>query len=202
MKKVLLLGSESESRQNLLIQAKIPFHVIGHIFDEAECDWSLPFEQLLKNIAQEKMAHVILPEGKDGDTCFVLTADTLGKDIDGIIHGKPISKADAIAKIRSLRRGGIVATAFCLEKKIFKNTIWQIDERVLEIVTTKYIFDMPDEWIEQYLDEVPHYQSISGAITIEGFGAQFLKSIDGSYTTIIGLPMFELREALERLGFY
>lgn len=202
MKKILLLGSESHSRQKLLIEAKIPFHVIGHTADETVCDWGRPFEQLLKHIAQEKMDHVVLPSGKEDDQCFVLTADTLGRDVDGTIHGKPIDKADAIAKIKSLGKGGIVATAFCLDKKQFKDGAWRVDERIEQVVATKYEFNMADEWIEKYLHAVPQYLTISGGITIEGYGAQFLKSIDGSYTTIIGLPMFELREALQQIGFY
>jgi len=202
MKNILLLGSESASRQKLLIDSKIHFHVVGHSADEAACDWGVPFEQLLKNIAQEKMAHIMLPDGKEGDACFVLTADTMGKDNEGLVHGKPADKADAINKIKQLRKGGVVATAFCLDKKVFTGGAWQVKERIEETVTTRYEFDMPDEWIERYLKEVPHYQSVSGALTIEGFGAQFLKSIDGSYTTIIGLPMFELREALQKLNFF
>ena len=42
----------------------------------------------------------------------------------------------------------------------------------------------------------------SNAIAIEGCGGQFLQWVRGSYTTIVGLPMFELREALEEIGFY
>jgi predicted house-cleaning NTP pyrophosphatase (Maf/HAM1 superfamily) len=29
-----------------------------------------------------------------------------------------------------------------------------------------------------------------------------LKTVTGSYSTIIGLPLFEVREALEKLGFF
>ncbi len=202
MKNILFLGSESHSRQKLLTEAKIPFHVIGHTADETACDWSVPFEQLLTHIAVEKMKHVVLPIGKEGDYCFVLTADTMGKDADGKIHGKPIDEADAIEKIKSLRKGGIIATAFCLDKKQFANDAWRVQERIEQVVTTKYEFDMPDEWIEKYLQAVPEYLTLSGAITIEGYGAQFLKSINGSYTTIIGLPMFEVRKALQKLKFF
>jgi predicted house-cleaning NTP pyrophosphatase (Maf/HAM1 superfamily) len=40
-----------------------------------------------------------------------------------------------------------------------------------------------------------------GAGRIEDFGENFLKSVNGSYTTILGLPMFELRRALKEIGF-
>lgn len=41
----------------------------------------------------------------------------------------------------------------------------------------------------------------AGAVTIEEFGMQFVKEIHGSYSNIIGLPLFEVRHALKTLGF-
>lgn len=202
MKHILYLGSTSRSRHQLLKESKIPFEVVYQSADESACDWGLPFLQLLKTIAVHKMDHVILPPGYEDEIRFVLTGDTMGCDIDGVIHGKPYDREDAIHKIKSLRKGGSVATAFCLDKKIWKGDSWQTQERILEYVNTTYVFDMPDAWIEKYLQAVPYYLDISGAIIVGGYGAQFLKSIQGSYSTILGLPMFEVREALERLGFF
>ena len=138
MKNILLLGSESASRQQLLKNAQIPFKTIGHSADETLCDWGLPFPELLQRIALEKMKHVILPNGKESEICYVLTADTMGKDKNGIIHGKPIDKDDAITKIKALRGEGLVATAFCLEKNQWKNGKWQLIDRITQYVETKY----------------------------------------------------------------
>ena len=63
------------------------------------------------------MDHVLLPQGGEGEVRIVLTADTMSTDLDGVVHGKPVSRQDAIHKIKTLRRGGVVATAFCLDKK-------------------------------------------------------------------------------------
>jgi nucleoside triphosphate pyrophosphatase len=199
---ILLLGSQSFSRQRLLHEAKIPFQVIEQNADESVCDWGLSFDVVLKSIALEKMKHVLLPDGKEGDECFVLTADSMCKDADGIIHGKPIDKADAINKLKAWRKGGYAATAFCLEKKRLVNGIWHITDQVIEVVSATFEFDMPDTWIEKSLKEIPQYLSLAGAFTVTGYGAQFLKSVNGSYTTIIGLPMFEIREALQELDFF
>jgi len=202
MKHILCVGSSSRSRHQLLEEAKIPYQVVQQSADETVCDWGLPFVQVLQNIAQYKMDHVILPQGNQDEVRFVLTADTLGCDSNGLIHGKPLDRADAIKKIKALRGGGSVATAFCLDKKVWKNNEWHVGERVLECVSTKYVFDIPDSWIERYLEAVPYYLTIGGAITVDSFGAQFLKEIQGSYSTVLGLPMFEVRLALERLGFF
>ena len=64
-----------------------------------------------------------------------------------------------------------------------------------------YVFEVPEEWIDIYLEKSVGLRA-SGAIAIEDFGEQFLKSVSGSYSAIVGLPMFELREALSQLGFF
>ncbi len=63
-----------------------------------------------------------------------------------------------------------------------------------------YEFEVPEECIVRYL-AVSYGMKAAGAITIEGYGAQFLKKVEGSYSAIIGLPLFELREALQKLDF-
>lgn len=61
--------------------------------------------------------------------------------------------------------------------------------------------DLPDEWIDSYLEKTGAL-SAAGALVIDDFGSLFFKSMAGSYTGIIGLPLSELREALSELGFF
>ncbi len=198
----LYFGSKSEPRKMLLEEAQIPFMVVSQNADESQCDWGLPLPQLVLNIALYKMQHVILPDGtQDGDICFVLTADTMSHDKTGKIHAKPVDRADAIAKIKATREGSFLCTAFCLDRKIWRNGAWEIDERVADIVSAEFSFIISDEWIDTYLEKVP-FLDVSGGIAVERYGNQFLKVVQGSYATIIGLPLFEVREALEKLGFY
>lgn len=201
MKQILLLGSKSPSRKELLVQSKISFEVIQQDADETVCDWNLPLEQLVKSIALHKMAHVILPTGNEGDVCFVLTADTLSQDMDGNIHGKPIDRKDARIKIIAARKGSRLCTGFCLDKKVWIKGKWQVEKRIEKQVSAHYLFDIPDEWIDRYLDNSVGLHA-SNAIAIEGYGGQFLRSVQGSYTTIVGLPLYELRQALEQIGFF
>ena len=198
----LLLASGSASRKMLLEQMQIPFQVIAQSADESACDWGLRFQQLLISIAIAKMDHAQLPQGAEGDEIFVLTADSMCQDKQGVIHGKPIDKADAIAKIKALRQGGVVGSAFCLDRKKFENNEWTIKARIAKYVETSYVFDMPDEWIERYFELFPDYLHVAGGVSVEGYGQQFLKSINGSYTCLIGLPLFELRQSLQEIGFF
>jgi len=201
IKNVLLLGSKSPSRQKLLQEAKVPFTLVEQDVDETKCDWALPLEQVVESIALYKMQHLILPQGKEGDHCFVLTADTLSQDHEGGINGKPVDRADAFVKIKGARKGSRLVTAFCLDKKVFVDGAWSIEKRIIQCESAQYEFIIPDHWIDIYLDNSLGL-SASNAIAIEDFGSQFLKVMHGSYSTIVGLPMYEVREALESLGFF
>jgi len=199
----LFLGSNSQSRQRLLQEAHIPFEVVGHSADETACKvGSMSPQQLVETIALEKMKHVNLPaSASGGDVCFVLTADTLCITQDGEVQGKPADKFDAIEKIKAARGGAQVGTAFCLDKRVYKFDEWKVAKRIQEFVHTDYVFDVPDEWIDLYLEKSLGFSG-SGAIAVEAFGDQFLKTVNGSYSAIIGLPMFELRLALIEIGFF
>lgn len=187
----------------LLRAAKIPFIVIDQDADETACDWGLPIPQLVERIALYKMEHAIVPAGKqEGEHCFVLTADTLSCDPNGNTNGKPIDREDAIKKIKAGRGGtSQLSTAFCLDKKIWISNHWITEKRIVRVVSATYIFDVPDQWIERYMENSVGYRA-SGAVAIEDYGAQFLKVMQGSHSAIIGLPMFELREALDEVEFF
>ncbi len=201
-KNILYFGSKSQSRRMLLEESHIPFVVVNQDADESQCDWGLPLPQLVLSIALYKMQHVIVPDGnKEGDICFVLTADTMAHDKNGVIHGKPVDRADAIEKIKIAAQGKFLCTAFCLDKKIWQSGGWITIERIADIVSAEFLFIVPDEWINIYLENTP-FLDVSGAIAVEKYGNQFLKTVHGSYSTIIGLPLFEVRQALEKVGFF
>ena len=201
-KNVLYFGSKSQSRRMLLEESQIPFVVVGQDANESECDWGLPLPQLVLSIALHKMDHVILPDGNDeGDICYVLTADTMSHDKTGKIHGKPIDRDDAIAKIKASAAGSFLCTGFCADRRVWRNNVWVLEERITDVVSAEFIFFVPDNWIDIYLEKTP-FLDVSGGMAIEKYGNQFLKTVQGSYSTIIGLPLFEVREALEKLGFF
>ncbi len=200
MKQTLYLGSKSPSRQMLLKEAGIPFILLDQSADESMCDWTLPLEQVVKAIALYKMEHVLLPVGAEGDEIVVLTADTLSQDKNGKIEGKPENRDDAVRQLKAARNGSRLCTAFCLDKKRFTKGQWVLVHRIAQVVRAEYEFMVPDEWLDRYLANVA-VLNCANAIAIEAYGNQFLKTVQGSYSTIVGLPMFEVREALAELGF-
>ena len=206
-KNVLLLGSKSPSRRSLLEQSKIPYVVIEQNSDELICKIGLTRVQQVSAIALQKMDHAILPMSPLNHlnhyqkTIFVLTADTLTEDSNGNIHGKPVDYDDAVAMIKMARKGMFLSTAFCLALKVWQGNSWTTKKIETHVVSAEYVIDVPDRVIDYYLKNTISLQC-AGGFAIEDLGLQFVKSVHGSYSTIMGLPLFELRQALEDFDFF
>lgn len=198
----LFLASKSYSRALLLTSAQIPFTVIGQEADELQCDWGLPLEELVLSIAHHKMAHAVLPTSAENEEILVLTADTLTQDMAGTVYGKAATYDDAVKTIKALQNGSRVATGFRLDKKAMRNGVWELCESHSAVVTAACVFNIPDQWIDLYLQKEPLALKAAGAMVIEGYGQQFLQSVTGSYSAIMGLPLYEVRLALEARGFF
>lgn len=198
----LYLASKSSSRRYLLDVSNIAYQVIAQDADECCADLSRGLEYAVQEIALSKMDHAVIPPvSKKGDMCYVLTADSLVQDADGRICGKPVDIQEAIVMLKNARRGSRVATAFCLDKKIWCEGRWQLVDRITEVVQARYCITIPDDFLEKYFEQVVVLDCAGGCF-IEGFGMQFVEYVDGSYSTIMGLPLFEVRSALKKLGFF
>ncbi len=203
MKDVLYLASGSLQRKILLEQADINFKVIGHNADECAVNVNGNFKEYVLNIAQEKLNHVDFSRIKSEQPIFVLTADTLvythkTKEI----LCKPKDIEDAKRMLGILREQMVDATTgCCLEKKVFKNNSWQTVEHKHWTTTSQAEFIVQDEDFDEYFKHLPQaLKSASGGI-IENYGQRFCKTINGSCSNIIGLPIFELVQALKQIGF-
>ena len=197
---ILLLASSSPSRQMLLENAGIPFSLITQSADEQVTACQLTDTVLA--IAHQKMAHVILPDNLDiSRPLFILTADTLVQNKEGRIQGKPTDIDDAVRMVKEAREGLEVSTAFCLQKRVWQNNAWVVAEQHEEIVNAHCVVDIADNLIIPYIQKA-NTMRCAGAIAIEKLGSSFLKSVSGSYSTIIGLPLFEVRQALTKMGFF
>lgn len=201
IKNQLFLASQSSSRKMLLQSCQIPFSLLAQSADESQCSLSQPLEHLVRQLALLKMKHISLPIADEGCVAFFLTADTMTMDSSGNLLGKPVDRKDAVRMLKSCRNGAIVGTAFCLERKIFKSNNWITQETIVDYDQASCIVDIPDVFLDFYLDRVS-FMHVSGGIAIEGFGDQFVTEIKGSYSAILGLPMYKVREALYVLGFY
>lgn len=199
----IYLASSSTSRQKMLQEVGISFISIGHSADETNCNALSILEERVLALAELKMVHAYLPPvGPEGTIIFVLSADTLTAGPNGQIYGKPLDAADARAILQATN--GIFSqttTGFCLDKKRACGAQWETIIRVARAVSGQTLCDMPSRWIDTYLQHSAALGA-SGALAVEGFGGLFVKEVRGSYSAIRGLPLDELREALEEVGFF
>lgn len=201
----LYLGSQSSSRQRLLELARIPFKIIGHTSDEQPRLGTKDFQEYVRAVAHGKMRSLKLPEPSKLDVpeIFTLTADTLVKNTQTQqVYGKPFSKDHAVKMIQSMRDVPVeIVTAVCIARFSHDNGQWRKGVQEDIISTTQVEFWIDDEMIESYFKVLPQALKSAGASIIEDHGLTYLKSIKGSFTGVIGLPMYEVRHVLKGMGF-
>lgn len=200
---VLYLASQSQSRKKLLTLAQIPFVVIEHKSDECGIEITEDFEKYVMAIAKHKMEQVVIPKEIKEKIIFVLSADTLIRTAKTkVMLGKPENKKDAERMISLLRNEPAeLITACCLDKKENFNGSWKTIVEKHWTTPATLTFSIEPEMVDKYFEEEPGALKACGAGVVEGFGLNFLKSMTGSFTSVLGLPLFELRQALKELGF-
>lgn len=204
--KQLYLASQSASRKQILTEAGIPFKLISHNCDEEAVALNDNFEDYVMSIATGKNESIISETiEKTVGTAYIVTADTLIQStITGEILAKPRDKNHAYEMLRTISQGPIIVTTGMVVRRLDRDEYNELYEsgRANVVLSIPCEFYIPEERMDDYLDHSPFALQASGACTVEGFGHQFMKSMNGSFTGAQGLPAFELREALEELGYY
>ncbi len=183
----LLLASASPRRAELLTQLGFSFRVCPADIDERPLAAERPDAYVLR-IASEK-ALAVAAGGPPG---LVLAADT-AIDLDGCILGKPQDREAAAVMLRALSgRSHRVLTAIALCRGELLHS---------EVVVTEVQFaELSDADIRAYV-ATGEADDKAGSYAIQGRAAQFVRRIDGSYSAVVGLPLYETVIALRSLGY-
>jgi len=189
MSKQLILASQSPRRKSLLSQLGYQFDTIAADIDETQYD-NENAECYVERLAKEKAQYVFDLLANQGNS-LVLGSDTCVV-CDGRIFGKPKDLADSIEMLSSLSgKSHQVLTAIAL---VGKNMI------TCDVVTTKVFFKtLTIDEIKQYW-QTAEPQDKAGSYAIQGIAGQFVKSIQGSYSAVVGLPLFECAQMLSKAG--
>ncbi|GBC59881.1 septum formation protein Maf [Desulfonema ishimotonii] len=184
----LILASQSPRRRYLLEQAGLSFSVIPSRFDESSVRLTDP-ENYVRILAQSKAEDI----ARQSPESWVIGADTIVL-IDGTILGKPGSRDEAREML--LRLSGQthqVHTGYAVCRKA--------EERMItDAVKTDVLFKkLTDEEVEWYVHTKEPFDK-AGAYAIQGLGTFLVRSINGSYTNVVGLPVCEVIEVLIREG--
>jgi septum formation protein len=177
---VLILASKSPRRKYLLQQAGLHFTVIPGTFDESTIPLESP-QEYVKVLAEAKALDV---SEKYPDS-WIIGADTIVA-IDGKLLGKPASRGDARTMLHRLSdRTHQVYTGYCI-RCATKARVHS--ETVKTDVRFKHLSDDEIEW---YIHTREPFDK-AGAYAIQGLGTFLVKSINGSYTNVVGLPVCEV----------
>lgn len=182
----LILASSSPRRQDLLRAAGFSFDVLVPNVDETLIAGESPGVAVMR-LAEKK----VLAVGKTVSRAVVLAADT-AVVLDGEMLGKPENAEDARRMVRALSdRDHAVLTGFALFDGVSLHR---------EVVSTRVWFRKVGEAeIEAYIASGEPMDK-AGGYGIQSGAAHWVRSIEGSYTNVVGLPMAEVVEALAGAG--
>ncbi|AFV83790.1 Maf family protein [Alteromonas mediterranea] len=193
MTKSVVLASASPRRTALLKQMNI-----AHTIQPADIDESPRLNEtplsLVSRLAAEKGQAVkakLASKQTLTDDTVILASDTLIA-FNGQSVGKPENKADA-KRILTMLSGNTheVLTAI----SVLNNTRQQT-----QVITTSVTFAaLTDEQITAYW-ETGEPADKAGSYAIQGIGGEFVVSINGSASAVIGLPLYETRQLLNEFG--
>jgi septum formation protein len=191
---VLALGSASPRRRDLLAMLGLPFVVVIADADETVLPGEAPLDYV-ERIARAKLDAV---RRKDlGPAAGVLVADTIVVAPDGALLGKPRDDDDARGMLARLAGATHrVSTRFALALR----------DRSADIahgqtVTTSVTFrPLSRGEIDAYVAG-GEGRDKAGAYAVQGRAGAFVERIDGSFTSVVGLPVCELVVALRALGW-
>lgn len=123
----------------------------------------------------------------------ILAADTT-VTLNGRILGKPADETEAIAMLRAL--SGRTHQVLTHVVVLHNEQIFQTTQRSnVEFAT------LSDDAIRAYCATSEPYDK-AGAYGIQGHAALFIQNIAGSYSGIMGLPLFETGKLLEQAGLH
>lgn len=185
----IILASSSPRRKELLEQVGLKFEIFSPDIDESVCIGESA-DHYVQRLAQQK-AQAILAQFPDA---IVIAADT-SLVLDHKIIGKPESKQHAFEIWTALsdRQHDVLSGVCVRSSECDPNTIQSM------VVRTKVYFQKLSQLdMEQYWATGEPIGK-AGAYAIQGYAAQFIQRIEGSYSNVVGLPLYETLQLLKNI---
>ena len=182
----LVLASSSPRRCDLLRALGLEFAIRpAHVDETPQRDESVA--NLVLRLAARKAA-----AASATDSDLVIGADT-EVVLDDRPFGKPENESDALRMLSVLSgRSHEVVTGVAVRRGLRVET-------ALSVTEVRFRDIDPDEARHYWHTGEPRGKA--GAYAIQGRGGLFVESISGSYTGVVGLPVFETADLLRRFGY-
>jgi septum formation protein len=190
--KTLILASQSPRRKDLLRQLGYQFTVQTSNIDETIKENEVAYDYVLR-LAKKKAEHVLALLPKEEQAYSVVLGSDTSVVFNGQILGKPVNEDDCINMLSLLSNNQhqvLTAIALVSESGVQR-----------EVVSTDIFFKvLTKAEIQSYwLTGEPHDKA--GGYGIQGIAGQFVKTIKGSYSAVVGLPLYETAQLLAKAGF-
>ena len=190
----VILASTSPRRIDLMTQARIPVQVISPDCEEIVRRGETP-SQMVRRLAIEKAESVACSKMLLGKQVIIISADTTVVAPGGKrILGKPLHARDAERMLKWISgKTHEVLTGYCLLSLDTQGRRTLFSRVVRSRVTMRSV---SSAMIREYIASGEPMDK-AGAYAAQGFGMNWIQSIRGSYTNVVGLPMCELLTDLE-----
>ena len=184
----IILASQSPRRKQLLEWAELPFEIVVKETDERFPPGLTPDEVAIY-IARNKA--IAVQELRNGNE-VILAADTIVVLGDNII-GKPVHREDAVSIL--------LALSGSTHKVITGVVIRKGDEEIAFADTTEVEFhNISVTEIEFYVDKYKPYDKAGAYAIQEWIGVVGIKSINGDFYNVMGLPVSRVVRALKKIN--
>lgn len=185
----LVLASSSPRREAILKQLKLKFTIVPGKIDENEFTEKDP-DKLVKKLALEKAKSV----SDLVEDALIIAADTIVVLEDKIL-GKPESSAEAKRQLKLLsgKEHQVITGIAVLSSETG-------EVYVENNITLVKMLSLTDEKIDKYINTGEPLDK-AGSYGIQGFGGLFVEGIKGSYYSVVGLPIHQLAEILDKFNY-
>ncbi|GKT12664.1 MAG: septum formation protein [Thiomicrorhabdus sp.] len=185
----LFLASSSPRRKELLAQLGLAFEVINAPIEEVALPKEMPESYVLRMAIEKALSGFNKVAGK---AIWVVGSDT-AVVLDGRVFGKPRNAADAynmLSKLSGSHHEVLSAVAVVYDGEVFS-----------DLNRTQVQFKaLSEQEIKDYIQTEEPFGK-AGSYAIQGLGAKLIASITGSYSAVMGLPLYELNQLLNASGF-
>ena len=187
MKKIVL-ASASARRKEILALTGLRFSVEPSDYEEA-LDHAIKPLNLAKRLALEK-ARAVAGKYKDA---LIIAADTFIV-FKGKLSGKPHTSKEARKMLTMLngKSHSVITGYTVLDTRTGKKITRSVETKV-------WLKKMTAQEIVAYVATKEPLDK-AGAYAIQGRGAVIVKKIEGDYLNVVGLPLFDLADSLEKFG--
>lgn len=188
MTESIILASQSPRRKMMLEWAEVPFEIIVQETDESY-PAALPVTDIAIHIARNKALAV--QSSLNGNTKTILAADTIVV-LNNEVIGKPKDKQHAVETLSKLSgQKHLVITGVV----ILKNG----KETAFADTTEVEFHSLTDEQLSFYVDKYKPYDKAGAYAIQEWIGVVGIKSINGDFYNVMGLPVSRVVRELEKM---